>query len=349
MKAENFLEHTKQAWKKQYLILAFVMLFIALIFTLVSLDSITSVFATPEFKTYDELLVASELDSKGYFQTNVVYEDIYYFDTAYFDENDNVERYYAALIDADGNFTLAEIPAEIAEDESITNFVGHFVELPSDLYDYISEELVEIGFTETEAISAMPLNVYQVTNDKTEGYIFLAIIFVFVIVAIYFIFKMIQASNGSLLSKRLSKMGDVDRYILDLERTPVSSTHPNLAISGSHFILLSGKQIKFISIRNVVWAYEFVKKKKAYFLVTVSKQHHLVIVDHDTKHFSPMKKDEVQQSLLLINKTLPGAIIGYSKEIDKMYKNSKEAFINSVSTQKESINVDESFDLEGKY
>lgn len=349
MRAENFLEHVQQYWKKQYLILVLVMLFIAMIFTVISLSSIMSVFVTPEFKTYDELLIASDLDSKGYFQTDVIYEDIYYFDTAFFDENDNVERYYAALINADGNFTLAEIPAEIAEDESVTNFVGHFVDLPSDLYEYISDELVEIGFTEVEATNAMPINVYQVSNDKTEGYIFIVLIFVFIFIAFYFLVKMFQVTNGSLISKRLSKIGDADRYMFDLERTPVSITHPNLAISGSNFILLSGKQIKFIPIRTVVWSYEFVKKKKAYFLVTVSKQHHLVIVDHDKKHFAPMKKDEVQQSLQLISKTLPGAVIGYTKEIDRMYKNSKADFINSVSTQKESINVDKSFDLEGKY
>ncbi len=349
MMSENFLEHTKKTWKMQNLKIALSIVLMALVIAFISREAIIKVVSTPEFKTYDELLVASTLNTKGLFQTALSYDDMYYFDTAYFDEDDNVERYYAALINADGNFTLAEIPAALAEDENTINMIGSFEEMPSDLYDYITEELVELGFTETEAAEMMPLNLYSVKDNEVEGYVFIVITIVLLLASLFFFFRMFQASSGALITRKLSKFGEVDRYMLDLERTPVSNEHPNLAISGTNYILLTKKNILFIPIRNVIWAYEYVKKKKAYMLVTVSKQHHLVIVDHDKKHFAPMKMNEVNQALQFINKTTPGTVIGYTKEIDKMYSNSREAFINSVSTQKQSINVDEGFDLEGKY
>ncbi|OJV64440.1 MAG: hypothetical protein BGO41_12535 [Clostridiales bacterium 38-18] len=349
MRAENFLEHTRQTWKRQYLIIALILLFIAFIFIFIGRESVIRVLTTPEFKTYDELLVASTLDSKGLFQTAISYDDMYYFNTAFYGENDNIESYYAALINADGNFTLAEIPAVLAEDENTARIVGTFVDIPSDLYDYITEELIELGFTESEAAEMMPINLYLVKDNEVEGYVFIAIALLLILAMLYFILRIFQVSNGSLINKRLSKLGDVDRYHLDLERTPVSLAHPNLAISGTNYILLSDKKLNFIPITNVVWAYEYVKKRKAYFLITVSKQHYLVIADHKTKHFSQMKATEVNACLNLINKISPWAIVGFTKETDKLYSNSRETFINSVSTHKESINVDEGFDLEGKY
>ena len=349
MKPENFLEHTKKSWKMKNLKIALTIVLMALVIAFISREAIIKVVSTPEFKTYDELLVASTLNTKGLFQTSLSYDDMYYFETAFIDENDNVERYYAALINEDGNFTLAEIPAALAEDENTSNLIGSFEEMPSDLYGYITEELVDLGVTETEAAEMMPLNLYSVKDNEVEGYVFIGISGILLLGSLFFFFRMIQAGSGSLITKKLSKFGEVDRYMLDLERTPVSSEHPNLAISGTNYILLTDKNVEFIPIRNVIWAYEYVKKKKAYMVVTVSKQHHLVLVDHNKKHFAPMKMDEVNQALHFINKTTPGAVIGYTKEIDKMYSNSREAFINSVSTQKQSINVDEGFDFEGKY
>ena len=346
MIAENLLTHIKNVHKRSYIVRIVVLLILFTFLTIAFYDDIRSLTQPVEYKDFNSLYEISYDFTPYYYETPADFNNIYTFDTAYVDEDDNVLQYYAALINEDGYFVLAEVPVKLYDDIDVKQYIGHFVAVEEDLKAMILEDLIALDFSEQEAIDMMPSQLFKVEDNRTVSWFFVAILIIGYLYIIYSVIKFIGVladSSNAAIQKQAALAGDADRILMDLERAPVHAMHPNFGVAGSNYILIHKNKINIIPSREVIWAYEHVYKKRVYFLFTVSKVHSLLLATKDKKYQVVLKANEIPSALETVNKTTPWLIFGYTKEIEQMYKNNRDYLISEVNRSYKETELDDEY------
>lgn len=334
MVAENLLMHIKNVHKRSYTARIIILVIVFAVLTLVFFTDIQGLTRPVEYKDFNAIYAISKSAPPYYYEVLADFNNIYTFDTAYIDEDDNVLQYYVALLNDDGAFVLAEVPADLYNDVDVKQYIGHFVAVEDELSSMIIDDLKALDFTDQEALDMMPTQLFKVEDNRFVAWLFVGVLFLVLLSILYAFVKLIGVinnSNSSPLHKKAALAGDVDRLYMDLERTPVNLQHPNFGVAGSNYIMLSKNNLNIIPTRDVLWAYEHVYKKKAYFIITVSKIHSLMLVTKDKKYQVILNAKVIPSALETVHKTTPWVIFGYTKETEQMYKTNKDYLINEVN------------------
>ncbi|GAB6109673.1 DUF6709 family protein [Fusibacter bizertensis] len=346
MIAENLLMHIKNVHKRSYIARLIILTIIFAILTLVFFTDIQGLTRPVEYKDFNSMYTISKSAPPYYYEILADFNNIYTFDTAYIDEDDNVLQYYVALLNDEGDFVLAEVPAELYNDVNITQYTGHFVAVEDELRAMIIEDLKALDFTEQEAIDMAPTQLFKVEDNRFVAWIFVGILFLGLLSILYAIVKLIgifNNSNSSALYKQAALAGDVDKIYMDLERAPVNLQHPNFGVAGSNYILINKSKINIIPTKDVIWAYEHVYKKKVYFIITVSKIHSLMLVTKDKKYQVILNAKVIPTALETVHRVTPWVVFGYTKETEQMYKTNRDYFINEVNRSSNEMHMDDQY------
>lgn len=346
MIAENLLVHIKNVHRRSYIARIIILTILFAILTFAFFTDIQGLTKPVEYKAFNELYDISNSESPYYYEVPADFNNIYTFETAYVDENDNVLQYYAAFINDEGLFVLAEIPVNLYDDVDVKQYTGHFVDVEDDLRAMILEDLKTLDFSEQEALDMMPTQLFKVEDNRGASWFFVAILLIGYLSIIYAIFKLIgvlRGASSSALHKQAALVGEVEKIYMDMERTPVNSEHPNFGVAGPNYVLVNKSKINIIPTRDVLWAYEHVYKKKAYFIITVSKIHSLMLVTKDKKYQVVLKTKEIPASLETVHKTTPWVIFGYTKETEQMYKTNRDYLINEVNRSSNEMHMNDQY------
>lgn len=344
MENKNIIELAKRKFIKKYSLKAFVCILLSIAFVLITLPYMEVLTNSVERVSYDELIQSVNDDNREHFyQVELDLENSYEFETVYVDGDENVETYYVAFFDSNDAFIVAEIPAEIYEDESITTYTGTFKQLDDEVTASIRDDLMKYDVDEAYLDEMLSSEAFSVEDSKLNAIMMCAFAIVAIVFALYFIVKLIAIISNSKLSpiqKGIAKIQD-DPYVFDtIEHTEVDLNHPSFAINNKYAILVGDKSFHVIPVKDIIWVYENIVKKRAYFLITVSKQHALMINGATMSCSASMKKDQVERAMNTLLRRLPHISFGYDENIKKLYKYNRSALIEAVEQNRSRYNSD---------
>ena len=334
METLNLLSQAKKVHSRTYLMRIFILVIILAIATYFYLPYMGALLNAPSHSDYNTLYQSSLESTKALYETPADFNNIFTFETVYLDENETITDYFAALINDEGNFVLAEIPVDLYIDEAITSYIGHFIDLEDDIYNSILEDLQGADFTYEQALEMMPSRLFVVEDNRGELWIFLAFILIGYTLLIYNIIKFLTVNNMRAYSKEASKFGDSDSILRELELKPINPAHVNFEITNNYVVLITKSKIKLLPANQVIWAYEKVVKRKLYFLITVNKIHSLIVATKDTRVEASLIKSHIQAALSTVEKSMPWVVSGYSDTLEKKYKKENDLFVSEVNLRR---------------
>lgn len=132
-------------------------------------------------------------------------------------------------------------------------------------------------------------------------------------------------------AKRLAKYGPLEMIVqeIDSEMAAIHSTYSHRSITAEitqNWLLtrslFSGDAIR---LNHLVWAYQYLLKKKAYFVVTVNKSYFVYAFDDLGKKIQiQLSQEKVNDVLRELSAKAPQAILGFHKEIQKIWNSTKK-------------------------
>lgn len=279
------------------------------------------------------------------YEAHLEWEGFYTFST-YLKQDDVPSDYFVALITEDGFFTLAQVPSDVYDDEAATHYLGHFESISSEIRENILEDLVNEGLTESESEAVMPTHLFVVEDIRPVLYGFLAGLIVAMIVFLVQLFRWLSSGSGASipgLQRAVNAVGgDYDMVSMELEAAYEDSAHPGLGFTRRYVVTYSGGSVSLYPYEDVLWAYEKVVKHKYLFVITVGKAYHLRVCGVNQESETPMKhKQRVQNALEAIHRHCPHAIIGYSNEVNRLYKHDRNTLVAEINRHKREASVPE--------
>ena len=323
-------------------------LFLVLAAALFFIFDCASVFKTLSPKTLADL--TPETMEGAY-----VEDDVYYFYTPYIEEEeyrDNVptgkttgmqyvidfdETYYMGLFAHESALDEAEKMMEasdayyngvlIADAMPVMHVKGSIKAMDEEERGYYYEAAGE----NTDAVDVMLP--YYIDVDRVSGYsvttlwIMLAVSALLLVAAVYPLVKALTGGYQKKLRQKLAQWGDPTMMAEKLEQF-CDSTEPVCGVRmGREFVFFqSGGASVVLRPTDLVWAYQIVTQRRVNF-IPVGKTYAAVLRTADGLQYNlPMKKDQVQTLLAAIEAALPGVVLGYDKELEKLYRKDRAAF-----------------------
>ncbi len=131
--------------------------------------------------------------------------------------------------------------------------------------------------------------------------------------------------------------GGSPEYILEQvkqlrETTPV---YKGLWIGTNLVYLEQGMRQYLYEKKDVCWAYPQITRQKMYGFITIGKYHSLVLRTADGGSFSlQMSEEKTKNTMQALWSLLPACIFGYSKELETLYNQNREQFVQIAAAQR---------------
>jgi hypothetical protein len=217
------------------------------------------------------------------------------------------------LIRASGSNWADNVPAQ--------TFEGRLRPVSADIQSKVSSVNPDLQF--------MP--VYLDTVDyKSNGVVLLIFGIPLLLLALLFLWSYMQYSGDFArhpFARRLEKYGQLEMLVqeIDSETSGAQSTFTHR--TGTVYLTPHWMLSKTIfggtpmRLERVVWAYRFVRKRKLYFAITISKRHSIVAFDNLGQRFqTQLNEQKVGEILKELAARVPQAIYGYDKRVLKLWK-----------------------------
>lgn len=109
-----------------------------------------------------------------------------------------------------------------------------------------------------------------------------------------------------------------------------------IRVNDKYFILTGTGKPKFCETKNIIWFYKYVVTRKSYF-ITVGHDYYVRIQLANGKMLQVASKNEagIGEMLDYLMKMIPDAIVGFSDELNRMYRNNRQQMISEVSRRRE--------------
>ena len=149
---------------------------------------------------------------------------------------------------------------------------------------------------------------------------------------ILMIVLMVYAANGGYLKsmkKFLAKKGSAELERVCAEFDSGVDFNKDLKV-GRSYIIDSGSMVpKVVGLQDCIWAYMQVTKNKQYF-VTVSTTYSVTFrsKNKEIKSVLVRNKDDAMRLLDLVHERFPGIILGYSNDLEFLYKSDMNQFLS---------------------
>lgn len=140
----------------------------------------------------------------------------------------------------------------------------------------------------------------------------------------------VRAMTGAYQKKLLAKLKELGDPELMAERVEqfCTTTEPVCGVRlGSELVFFqSGPRSVLLRPRELAWAYQSTTQHRTNGIAT-RKTYAAILRTMDGAQYSlPMPEQQVHQLLEAIQRTLPGVVLGYSKELEQAYKKNRELF-----------------------
>ena len=275
-------------------------------------------------------------DIRSYFESGDTLEFMgIYFGSDYYDDlqviDDNMNDFNAKYDEWYNDFSMTNKELFSTLDSYLT-VKGQVLPMDSTMFDYFEGMFAEYGYSGDE-ISKFCHPYYIKVDGMQHGSVVSVCIFAGLGLAliILMIVLMVYAANGGYLKsmkKALAKKGSSELERVCAEFDSGVNFNKNLKV-GRSYIIDSGSMVpKVVSLQDCIWAYMQVTKNKQYF-VTVSTTYSVTFRSKNKEINSVLtrNKDDAMRLLDLVHQRFPGIILGYSNDLEFLYKSDMNQFL----------------------
>lgn len=233
-------------------------------------------------------------------------------------------------------FLLVESPLAAAQKE----YIGPLVAVPENLRNQIAEELKKDNRTWSELFLPFMLDASDFTSWGYGALITAALLIAF---AVFLALKALRRTSdpaSSPIAKSLSRYGDQPEVVAaNIDAEVVSSGYQpdqgSLTVSQSWILKREAFDLKVMNMNDLLWMYQKVLTRRLYGIVPISETRSVVLCDLHRSEISHQTSEEFVTKLLgEIAERAPWVVVGYTAEIDQMYKKNFHDFVKAVNQRK---------------
>ena len=223
------------------------------------------------------------------------------------------------MLIGEDRFLLVEAPPETEKLE----YTGALISMPFD----IKLDIVDALIDEYPEFDGLFLPVILTTEDHTTGgwvtLVILGIIFVVGIVGMLRLIARQKDVNQHPIYKSLTRYGDPQTIIkqIESEMTLGSDQLDKLQVTPKWALTSSRTKFDAVYLKDAVWMYKMVTQHRTNGIPTGKSFKVLIYDKHGHLMEVPTKKNTVEDMLQMIYQRAPWMIIGFSDELQEMWKN----------------------------
>ena len=243
------------------------------------------------------------------------------------------QAYYLALLVGD-RFLLVRSPAATIG-TTVTGSLGNIsAEVKTNVIDKIETEKPTLK----GAFLPVMLDTRSFAARGEAGLGFAAVLILICLVGVGLaVFRTLQPGANPAL-KALKRFGEPESVAREIDME--MSMNPEMV--GKHirltnrWLVSTRNGLQAVPYRDMVWVYKLVTQHRTYGIPT-RKTYAVKILDrHNTAIIIADKEAEVNRVLQAVTQRTPGAVMGYSADILKMWNQDRVGFINTVDQRRQS-------------
>lgn len=220
-------------------------------------------------------------------------------------------------------------------------YTGAINKMSSEEYQYFKEYFLESGFTEDELdewILPYHISVGALTGGAaTSAWIIAGIGVVLVLIAVIILIFVLSGSKLKTLKKELAEAG-IDETSVDYEYegARLFNKKSDFRIGRRLTFFLLGSKPHALANDKLVWAYQSTTTHRTNGIKTGTT--YAVTMRTYNKKSYPVpvaSEEEAQEVLQYIIETIPGAVIGYNDDLNKMFQKDFQNFLQIKYNQRE--------------
>ena len=274
-------------------------------------------------------------DIRSYFESGDTMEFMgIYFGSKYYDDleviEDNINDFSDKYDEWYNNYSMTNEELFSTLDKYLT-VKGQVLPMDNTMLYYYKDMFEEYGYSSDE-IMELCHPYYIKVDGMQHGSVVSVCIFagLGLVLIILMIVLMVYAANGGYLKsmkKALEKKGSAELERVCAEFDSGVDFNKDLKV-GRNYIIDSGSTVpKVVSLQDCIWAYMQVTKNKQYF-VTVSTTYSVTFRSKNKEINSVLvrNKDDAMRLLDLVHERFPGIILGYSNDLEFLYKSDMNQF-----------------------
>ncbi|WBW94675.1 DUF6709 family protein [Oceanirhabdus sp. W0125-5] len=242
------------------------------------------------------------------------------------------KMYYMAL-ELEGRLLTISLPEKIYEEINKQQtgpylIKGEFKEYSSKDFEYIRNSLIEDGLTVKEVDTLLYSNYldYMTPLDSVSSYLIFSGLIMVVILVVFI--PIIRKNSTALKSLKKYSNGNLEKILQQIDNEiELSGVYKNKPFTITRsFLIVESNQIVFaLPLSELMWVYKSTVKNK-----TGKKFHSLVFVFSDKGKYKVDLNGKIQiidETIKFISENCSAPIIGYSEELDKLFKKNPDEFI----------------------
>lgn len=242
--------------------------------------------------------------------------------------NKTVKSVYYVFRDGQ-NLIIASIPPDEADKSSYTGWVREMT--PDENYN-LNQDINTLKASGNYAVSEYILDAEK---DFFAPFMYAVSIIIIIVNVINIIrsTKYIKCLENHKIYKKLMKYGNVDMVINNIEgelTNDAFSRSKKIHLLSSWIIISKFFSFEVIKIDDVVWVYKKVTKHSVNFIPTGKTYESILRLNNKSKYFIKLGEKDIDYLLSSIKEIHPYIVVGYSKDIERMYNSEFPRFVNYV-------------------
>lgn len=257
----------------------------------------------------------------------------------------NVDDYCGLLLPKDmveqGDALLDESDAyaNYETDEITGTFTvkGVMKKMPGDSLDFYHEAVDYDSWDSADQARFLPLYlVARGDSDNVGSVVFLAIALALLVIAVVMLVKAVGGSNQKQLMQKAEELspGNPDYILTHVEQLyEHAPSVGGLRMNASLILLEQGAKQFLYGAKDLVWAYQNTVQHRTNGIPTHKSYHLILRMADGTTRDVAMKGEQVKEQLQKIFALIPGCALGYSQELEAMYKSNRAGLAEVAASQ----------------
>lgn len=216
---------------------------------------------------------------------------------------------------------------------------GTIIKMENDSLDFYNRYLSNLSYDEKEFFLPYILKIDCIGRFEIyEFYFILIAIGAFWIFAIIWLIRGLTGSYLKPIKKYCAASGCPEAAMMEIEQFFESTPEVNeIRLSPEFLMVTVGSKLHLIPTSSILWIYQHVTKEYLNF-IRIGKSHEIVVNTTDGSFsFSVKNEKKAEEILKYFRSSMPYLILGYNKELKKIYNHKRLEMIRIVEERKNSL------------
>ena len=221
-------------------------------------------------------------------------------------------------------------------------FSGALAELPSDVEYELTQIAKEQGIADQDFKNRLLPVMLDVNDFKTAGYVEVTILLILLLIVLFCVISFMKSSTDMYrhsIFKKLALYGEVEAVENEINNafsSPNTKIIGKVTVAGPWISIKKAFSTQFVKSDDVLWIYKKITKHSYNFIPTGKSYELLVYFRNKSVSVVKMKEKHVDSAIDSIYQVAPWVVVGYSDDINSIWKKQFDTFVSEVESRKNS-------------